>query len=124
MERMTSQKKIVLNYLNNVRTHPSAEEIYIKVRKKLPHISLSTIYRILNNAKEKREVIEIPFKISHFDSNTSPHAHFMCKKCKKIYDIFEKIKIPSKKVEKLGKVINYQLCFYGVCKKCQKQKFS
>ncbi|MBC7073854.1 transcriptional repressor, partial [Candidatus Parcubacteria bacterium] len=49
MERLTSQKKIILDYLKSVRTHPSAEEIFEKVRKRLPQISLGTVYRILKN---------------------------------------------------------------------------
>ena len=118
MERITSQKKIVLDYLNSVKTHPSTEEVYIEVKKQLPHISLGTVYRILNNAKEKGEIIELPCKVRHFDGETSKHAHFLCEKCGKIYDIFEEIKVPSTK--KVGKVKNYQLCFYGICKKCQK----
>lgn len=121
MERMTSQKKIILDYLKSVKTHPSAERVYIKVKKKLPQISRGTVYRILSQAVKKGEIKELPCKErSHFDGDTSQHIHFMCEKCGKIYDIFEKVKIPSKKVEKLGKINNYQLCFYGICKKCQK----
>mgnify|MGYP005846365803 CR=1 FL=1 len=122
MERLTSQKKIILDYLKNVKTHPSAEKIYLEAKKKLPQISQGTVYRILNQAKEKGEIKELPCKIcSRFDGDISQHAHFICEKCGDIYDIFEKIKIPSeKKVEKIGKINNYQLCFYGICKKCQK----
>ena len=42
-ERITSQKKIILDYLKEVNTHPSAEDIYLKVRKRLPRISLKYI---------------------------------------------------------------------------------
>ena len=117
-ERLTSQKKIILDYLKSVKTHPSAEEVYRKVKKRLPQISLGTVYRILGNAKEKGEVIEVSCKVSHFDGDTSQHIHFICEKCGKIFDIFEEIRLPSQKKVKVGKIKNYQVCFYGTCKKC------
>jgi len=119
MERLTSQKKIILDYLKSVKTHPSAEKIYLEARKKLPQISQGTVYRILSQATKKGGIRELPCKIcSHFDGDISQHAHFSCEKCGKIYDIFEKFKVPS--VKKVGKVKNYQLCFYGICKNCKK----
>lgn len=122
IERLTSQKKIVLEYLKNVKTHPSAEEIYNKVKKKLPQISLATVYRILNNSKEKGEIIEVSCKVSHFDGDISPHIHFICEKCGKIFDIFEKVNLPKKEKIKVGEIKNYQVCLYGLCKKCLPKK--
>lgn len=120
-ERITSQKKIILDYLKEVNTHPSAEDIYLKVRKKLPRISLGTVYRILKSLREKGEIREIPYEVSHYDGNTSPHAHFICQKCKKIFDVFEKCNILKHKKTKVGKIKNYQIYFYGTCKNCQKR---
>ena len=79
----------LLDYLKSVKTHPCAEDIYKAVKKKLPNISLGTVYRVLNNFKEKGEILEIPFEVAHYDGDTSSHAHFICEKCKKIFDIFE-----------------------------------
>lgn len=118
-ERITSQKTIVLDYLRSVKTHPTAEEVYLAVKKKLPRISRGTVYRILKQTAKKGEILEIPQKISHFDADISPHSHFICEKCQRIYDLFEKgasLKIPKTKV---GKIKNYQIYFYGICKKCK-----
>ncbi|MCX7779038.1 MAG: transcriptional repressor [Patescibacteria group bacterium] len=119
-EKLTSQKKLILDYLRSVKTHPSAKEIFKTIRKKLPRISLSTVYRILNNLKEKNQIFEIPIETSRFDGDLSPHAHFICQKCRKIFDIFEKL--PSLRIKKIkiGFVKNYQIYFYGLCQKCQK----
>ena len=119
-ERITSQKKVILDYLKSTKTHPSAEEIFKKVRKKLPRISLGTVYRILKNLKEKGEVLEIPAEVSHYDANTFPHVHFFCQKCKKIFDVAQKCAILKHKKLKVGKIKNYQIYFYGICKKCKK----
>ena len=45
--RMTHQRRIILNYLEKVDTHPTADDIYKEVRKELPKISLGTVYRNL-----------------------------------------------------------------------------
>ncbi len=123
-ERFTNQKKAVLDYLKNVKTHPAAETVYFEVKKKLPQISRGTVYRILKNLSEKKEIRVIPSEISRFDADMSRHAHYICRKCDLIYDIFNLCKncsiLKSKKI-KVGKIENYQIYFYGICKKCSKK---
>ena len=46
-ERITKQREVIEAYLKSVTTHPSAEEVYSAVKKKLPSISLGTVYRNL-----------------------------------------------------------------------------
>ncbi len=122
-ERLTSQRKIILDYLKSVDTHPSTEEVYLAVKEKLPQISLGTVYRNLKKLKCSGKIHEINCNscgAAHYDGNISPHAHFFCEKCGKIFDIKEKLKEVDKKV-KIGKVKNYQIYFYGICKKCSKK---
>jgi Fe2+ or Zn2+ uptake regulation protein len=119
-ERLTNQKKIILNYLKSTKSHPSAKQVYFQVKRKLPQISLGTVYRVLNQLKEKGEIKEILTEVSHFDGDLTPHSHFICQKCKNIFDIFEKISELKNKNLKVGKVKDYQVIFYGVCKKCKK----
>lgn len=123
IERITCQKKIILDYLKSVTTHPSAEDVYLAAGKKLTRISRGTTYRILKNLKEKGEIIEIPQEVSRYDGNTSSHAHFICQNCDRIFDIFdtcEECKIIKRKRVKVGKIKNYNIHFYGICKNCQK----
>lgn len=122
-ERITCQKKIILDYLKSVKTHPTAKEVFEAVRKKLPRVSLATVYRILKNLKEKGEILEIPQDVFHFDGDISPHAHFICQRCKKIFDIFnecQKCQIIKEQKLKVGKIKSYQIYFYGLCKNCKK----
>lgn len=123
-ERITSQRKIILDYLKSVKTHPSTEEVYLAVKKKLPQISLGTVYRNLKNLKEKGKIQEVFSEISHYDGDISPHAHFVCQECNRIFDIFDvckKCNILKSKKTKVGKIKRYQINFYGLCKKCQKR---
>ncbi|MDP2910441.1 MAG: transcriptional repressor [bacterium] len=123
-ERLTSQKQIISNYLKSVKTHPTAEIIYSEVKKKLPGISPATVYRVLNNIQKKGNAQIIPIKgIAHFDADTSSHAHFICQKCNKVFDIFDlcsKCHILNKKRLKVGKISYYKIYFYGTCDKCKK----
>jgi len=122
MERLTCQKKITLDYLKSVKTHPTAEQVYHEVQKKLPQISQATVYRILNNFNDKDLVRIIPVKgTAHFDADTSVHAHFICEQCNKVYDVFDvcdKCDFLKNKKLKVGKINSYKIYFYGKCKKC------
>ena len=121
-ERLTSQKKAVLDYLKSTKAHPSAQEVYLKVKKKMPQISQGTVYRILKSLKEKGQAQEIYCRICHYDADVSSHAHFFCQKCQRIYDVFKSFDVSRCKRTKVGKITNYQIYLYGICKKCQKKK--
>lgn len=120
--RITSQQRIILDYLKGVKSHPYAEIIYEEVKKKLPQISLGTVYRNLNMLKERGEIQEIKSRIARYDADISRHAHYICENCEMIYDIFEKIveeeNIKNKMI-KFGEVKSFQLYLYGVCNNCK-----
>ncbi len=123
IERTTSQKKIIFDFLLNTKIHPCAEEVYCFAKKKLPSISKGTVYRILGDFKEKGKIKEIPMSKSRYDGDTSSHAHFICNNCNKVFDIIDSCKncqtLKNKKI-KVGEINNYQLYFYGKCKFCKK----
>lgn len=123
-ERLTSQKQIILDYLTKVKTHPTAEEIFQEVRRKLPRISQGTVYRVLNNFINKGDAQIILSKgVSHFDGDTSPHAHFICQSCSRVYDVFDVCSncdvLKNKKI-KVGEINHFKIYFYGECKKCKR----
>lgn len=120
--RLTSQKKIILDYLMDSCSHPTAEDVYIAVQKKLPRISMGTVYRILKDLDEKNQAQTILSKKAfHFDGNIDPHTHFVCTECDKVFDIKDecaKCGLLEKKKTKVGKIKNYKIIFYGICKQC------
>ena len=119
-ERLTSQKRIISEHLKSVTNHPSAEIVYKEVKKRLPQISLGTVYRILASLEKKGEVVEITHDISHYDGNTSPHLHFICERCDRISDIFRKCDvIQCQKLQNVGQINSYKIILYGFCKKCR-----
>lgn len=119
-ERITSQKKLILDYLKSVKTHPSAETIYNDVKKNLLQISLGTVYRNLELLKEKGEIIELLSEKKRFDGDTEEHHHFVCEKCGEIEDIFQRFNLTKQAKIKRGKVRSCQIYFKGICQKCQR----
>jgi Fur family transcriptional regulator, peroxide stress response regulator len=124
MERVTSQKQVILDYLINTKCHPSAQKVYSEVKKVLPRISQGTVYRILNNLEKKGQIQEISTKgITFFDGDLSDHTHFICQACGTVYDIFDecsKCEFMKKRKTKVGKINNFRINLYGICKKCKK----
>jgi len=123
MERNTPQKQIIISYLRSVKTHPTAEEVYNNIIKNLPNISKGTVYRILNNFEEKGELQKIDAEATHYDADISEHAHLVCRKCKKVYDVFDyKSKDELPEQLEAGKIESRQVIFKGVCSNCIKNK--
>lgn len=119
--RLTLQKRIILDVLKNDFSHPTAEDLYKEVKKKLPKISLATVYRnlnllvFLNLAQE----IVIPDGPNRFDGHLKDHDHFICNVCKKIYNVpkypLEKGYLPNKNYQ----IGNFKLDLFGVCASCK-----
>jgi len=79
----------VYETIKNTHSHPTADWVFEKVRRQLPKISLGTVYRNLGVLKEEGLVKEIygNDRRSHFDADTSNHAHFICSVCDGIIDV-------------------------------------
>ncbi|MFQ3675975.1 MAG: transcriptional repressor [Endomicrobiia bacterium] len=124
--RQTKQRKIIAEELSKLKTHPTAEELFLLVKKHLPNISLGTVYRNLDFLKKQGKILELDFQenFKRYDACTKNHYHFYCNKCKKIFDI-EELETLKKLKNKLQHEINfhitnYNINFYGYCKKCKK----
>src|SRR6185436_15230694 len=72
----------------NDKSHPTADQIYDRVRKKLPSISLGTVYRNLQKlvADQKLQVL-MRGRSQHFDPLVERHQHFICETCDRVYDV-------------------------------------
>lgn len=121
--RVTSQRKIILEELKKVCTHPTAAEIYEMARKRLPSMSLATIYRNLDFLEKKGLILKIQSKNekSRYDGNVEKHCHLICKKCGHIEDIFDvdEIKIKSETLKKAGFEVHLDfLELHGLCRAC------
>lgn len=127
LERNTKQKKIILEELKKVKTHPTADSIFRMARKRMPAISFGTVYRNLNSLKEGKQITELTNgKYScRYDGNTDTHYHYYCMDCKKVFDVDKPVLKELNKTmsDKSGFQINYhRINFYGKCRECQSCK--
>ena len=123
--RITPQRVGLFKILGQEGAHLTAEEIYEKIKKRFPGISLATVYTILELFKDKRLVQEIRIKNgrSCFETRVDWHHHFLCEKCGRIFDV-DIAPCPSlEKKEADGHIIKeHQGYFYGLCRICKKRR--
>ena len=125
--RMTSQREIILEELKKTTSHPTADELYLQVKKRLPRISLATVYRNLEKMAELGLIqkIEAAGSQMRFDGNPEFHYHIRCIHCGKVDDLsIEPIEAIEELTKAKGeingyKLLSYKLEFIGICPKCQ-----
>ena len=83
------QRDSIMEFLSQRKDHPTADTVYMNVRKTFPNISLGTVYRNLTLLADIGEIsrIRVGDGVDHFDADTSPHYHFICKECGSVIDL-------------------------------------
>ena len=122
--RVTPQRLAILDILRGNRTHPSAENIYERVLKKYPNMSVATVYNTLSKLVKGREIQELDIdpKKRRFDPCTSLHHHFYCQACGEVYDVNSDKSFFSN-MKRIGghQIESIQVNFTGKCKACSKK---
>ncbi len=87
--RRTEQRTVILEELRLCSNHPSADEVYLRVKERLPHISLGTVYRNLELMASQGMIRRLHTNCGQkrFDPIAEKHCHFRCMACGKIEDI-------------------------------------
>lgn len=125
--KMTKQRKVILEVLRKTDSHPSADKIYEDVRKKIPDVSLGTIYRNLDKLSESGHILKLDKGLGQrrYDGNTHPHYHMVCKACCQIFDVPENVEISVDfDEEELDgfNVNDYVFMLRGTCSRCISEK--
>ena len=123
----SKQREIILNILKENVVHPTAEYLYAKIQEKDPKISLATLYRNLNQLTENGIIKKIDGleTSSHYDHNTHEHYHFICTKCRRVFDIDAEVapELIRRTEEKTDFLIeNHDIVFSGICKDCRQSE--
>ena len=120
--RPSVQRLAIMQYLLTHRTHPTIDEIYRELSSTIPTLSRTTVYNTLKLFVKKgaSQLLTIDDNCVCFDGDLTPHAHFLCEDCRKIYDIpvaEDKICRPEKPLENF--IVNDSQLFYrGLCPTC------
>ncbi len=122
--RMTKQRRLILEEVRKVKTHPTAHEVYEMVRKRLPRISMGTVYRNLDVLSASGEITKLKTSGSEyrFDANTNNHYHVRCVHCGRVDDIERvSIHVPEAQVQASVDydIIGHRLEFIGICRECK-----
>jgi Fur family ferric uptake transcriptional regulator len=86
---MTNQRRIILEELGKVTSHPTADQVYQMVRRRVPRISLGTVYRNLETLSQCGVILKLELGGSQrrFDGDISPHYHVRCQGCGQVRDL-------------------------------------
>ena len=123
--RMTLQRKKIMEIVTEGNTHPSADEVYQRVRSFLPRISLGTVYRNLEILSEmgKIQKLELSGSLKRFDWDLKKHYHIRCLRCDRIDNA---PLAPLNQLEDelyeatVFQIIGHNLEFIGLCPECTK----
>ena len=122
--KVTSQRLAIFNFILARKDHPTAEQIYQKLRNEYSTISLGTIYKNLHLLKELGLIHELGFKEGsvRYDPDVNLHVNMVCSKCGNITDYksenvekFWNVVISDLKIKPSGQRID----LYYECKDCK-----
>jgi Fur family ferric uptake transcriptional regulator len=129
--RMTRQRRVILEEVKKDHSHPTADVIYERVRKRLPRISMGTVYRNLDILASSGLIhkLEPGLPQMRFDGNTHDHYHLTCVRCGKIEDAsieasddtLEDLENALGHLTKYG-IFGHKLEFLGLCRACQEKE--
>ncbi len=129
--RMSLQRQVILEEVRNAHAHLSADEIYARVRKRLPRVSLGTVYRNLDVLSSEGIIkkLEPGHSQMRFDGNTEDHYHITCIHCGKVEDaptapLDDTVEGLEKALGNLTRygIFGHRLEFIGLCPACIEEK--
>ena len=120
---VTTQRRTVLEMILEREDHPTADQVYEQVRTRLPSLSRTSVYRILDTLVRLGIIAKIchPGAATRFDPKIRQHHHLICMHCDKILDLEDQQldNIPRPNVRGSGfKIHDYHIHFRGLCADC------
>lgn len=119
--RLTRQRREVYDALMEVRDHPTAAEVFLRVKHRMPSISLATVYNCLETLVQCGLVVQVNLERAptRYCPNLQEHGHFFCEQCGVVVDVelsptdSARWNIPE------GFIVTHQeISLKGICKTC------
>lgn len=125
--KYSRQREMIKDFLKTRHDHPTADVVYMNVRRQNPNISLGTVYRNLSLLADIGEIqrLRLGDGTDHFDADTSPHYHFICTKCGSVIDLKMESIEGIKEIAGAnfnGTIDGHVTYFYGTCGNCAKME--
>lgn len=121
--KVTAQRTAVFRELAGTEEHPDAVAILRRVRRRVPRISLDTVYRILYRMEDEGLISRVQMSADRlrFDGNTDAHHHFVCSECGMVRDFasddVDRVRLPCG-IRDWGVIRGRHLQVRGVCRNC------
>ncbi len=120
----SKQREIIINYIKNSKSHPTAEMIYKDLRLNNSTLSLGTVYRNLDMLSKSGDIIRLKQfgNKDRFDDNSNHHYHGECIKCGKIVDIYvDYLEDIDRNIENVTNydILSHDIKFNIICPKCK-----
>ena len=127
--KYSRQREAIKEFMMTRKDHPTADIVYMNVRKEFPNISLGTVYRNLTLLSDMGELLRLRVGdgVDHFDATTTPHYHFICKNCGSVTDLELPIMHSIDTVAGdnfKGQIHGHVTYFFGTCEHCSKNSSS
>lgn len=121
--RMTDQRRAVYDALMIQRDHPTAVEVFMRVKTKMPTISLATVYNCLETLTDCGLVKAVNHdrEPSRYCPNLAEHAHLFCEGCGGVMDIPLRSRRRPHDIWELPEnvaILQHEVSFRGLCPKC------
>lgn len=118
--RWTKQLKTIVDIVYDSVAPLTADEVYSEARKRLPNISLGTVYRNLNKLVDEGLVSETKAgNVSAFIRHPFSNTTFECEHCKRLICVPYEIRNPDMERAVGMRVSRWSLRIIGVCKECE-----
>ncbi|MEG0176381.1 Fur family transcriptional regulator [Anaerorhabdus sp.] len=123
--RQTKQREEVLQIVQGVNKHMTAEEVFQEISKNNPNMGIATVYRNLNRLVEMNIIARIVDKeICYYDGNSVPHYHLHCAQCGKFQDapVQYNKQLDTDLEKQLGiEILGHNVTFECICEECTKK---
>jgi len=122
--RVTPQRRVIAEVLTGEHVHLTAEAVHAAAQKRLPEISLATVYNTLNELVAMGEVLEVAAGSGpkRYDPNvTVAHHHLVCTSCGMLRDVVpDEVSLQALHANNLhGFVLTgVEIVFQGLCPNC------
>jgi Fe2+ or Zn2+ uptake regulation protein len=121
--RSTRQLAAVLDAVNGKRDHPTAQDVYARVRQRLPSISRGTVYRNLSKLQQQGRVsmVRLAGRPVRYDAVVEEHDHFVCEDCGGVEDLVraDMARPGTAGLSTCGYFVRRQsITYYGLCPRC------
>ena len=125
--RQSRQRDVVLAVVRQTMDHPTADWVFKEARRRMPRISLGTVYRNLKQLADAGLIREIHSggQQARFDGNTGRHYHIRCLGCGRVNDL--PMSIDLRLEQEAGRAMNYRILGHevevqGLCPLCQAEE--